>query len=246
MAVIIGNSSTVAVAFNNGPTIDYGIKSVDWNVGTNPNRLYTLGTGLGSCGTKEFAIIRQAACTVNFGVYAGVTPEVSLCPTEICQNSPASAVITIVPGVCGGVQVDTFNQMIFFNSYTYNKDRTTIAEEQWASTAYVSESVQNTGNCDIYTEPTPTFVIGGVAEGTLVGDTNLNDLQDLTGARLRADSCTVITSKGNVQAGPTSIGEYDITYHGTFRSIGNSIRWREGVKANASVTIALQPIYLGT
>jgi hypothetical protein len=243
--VIIGNSTSVSVAFNNGPTINEGFISTEWSTGTQPNRLYTLGMGFGSCGTKEFAIIRPAQLTVSFSIYGSITPEVSLCPTEICQNSPASAIITIVPGVCGNIQVDTFNHQVFFNSYSYSKDRTQFGSEVWQGMAYVSGEVQRTGNCNEYIQPEPDLVVAGVAEGTLVGDSSLVDLQSITGARIRDDACVATTTKGSVQANQMSIGEYEITYHSTFKSIGDSEFWMPGKKANASVTINLQDIYLG-
>lgn len=246
MAVIIGNSTQVSVAFNNSITVDEGFTSVDWSTGTQPNRLYSLGQGLASCGVKEFAVIRPAQRQVNFNIWGGLTPLLSLCPTEVCQNSPASAVITIVPGVCGSIQVETFNQMVFFNSYTYSKDRNQYATESWAGTAYVSDTIQTVGNCNEYPEAVPNLVVMGLAEGTLAGDTSVSELQDITGARLRDDSCTAVTTKGSVQASQMSIGEYETTYHGTFKSIGSSQGWLPEIKANASVTINLSPVYLGT
>jgi hypothetical protein len=246
--VIIGNSTRVSIAFNNATTVTDGIVSVEWNIGTQPNRLYTLGMGSAQCGVKEFATVRQAQVNVSFSIYGGVTPQLSTCATAVCANSPASAVVTVVPGICaaqGAPPVDTFNHQVFINSYSYSKDRVGMGTEQWQGSAYVSSSVVKVGNCNEYCEPEPTYVVLGIAEGTIEGETqDLTALQNVVGAQFRDDACIVTSARASVQASQTSIGEYMFTRHGTFKSIGGSTFWAPGVVGKASITLNLQPIYL--
>jgi hypothetical protein len=244
--VIIGNSTSVSITFNNSSTVTQGVISVEWNFGTQPNRLYTLGMGNSTCGVKEFATVRSAQVSVSFSIYGGITGTLSTCAPQICANSPASALVTIVPAVCGGTNVETFSRQVFVNSYSYNKDRNTFGQEQYSCNAYVGSSVQRTGVCDEYTEPEPDYVALGIAEGTLEGDSSQAELQSITGAQFRDDACIVTSTRGNVQASQMSIGELSTTYHGTFKNIGGSTGWAPGKIAKANVTLSLQPIYLGT
>jgi hypothetical protein len=246
VAVIIGNSTRVNIGFNGGGSATEGIVSVEWNSGSQPNRLYTLGMGSVACGVKEFATIRSAQVTVSFSIYGGITGAISTCASEVCANSPASAVVSIVPGVCGNASVPSFNHTVFINNYSYNKDRNTFGQEQYSCNAYISSSVQTVGTCNEYTEPEPTYVTLGIAEGTLEGDGSQGELESITGAKFRDDACIATTSRGSIQASQMSIGEAGTTYHGTFKSIGGSTGWAPGKIAKASVTLNLQPIYLGT
>jgi hypothetical protein len=246
VAVIIGSSTLVTLDFPGG-TINgsEGVSSVDWSYGTNVQRLYTLGMGVGACGPNEFGAIRSAEINVNFSIYGGVTPETSVCPLAECSDSPASVVVNIVPGACDET-VGSLSKQVFINSYSYSKDKTGVGVETYAGNAYMSvDDLEQQGGCDnICLEPEPTYVILGVAEGTI--ESEIDDAEAIVGAYFRDDACVVNTSKASVQAGPTSVGEYMITKHGTFQSIGNSQFCVPGVLARASVSLQLTPVYLGT
>jgi len=242
VSVIIGNSTLVTLDFPNGQVTE-GITSIEWNFGTNVNRLYTLGMGAGSCGPREFGSVRSAEVSVSFSIYGGITPETSTCPPAECANSPATVVVNIVPGTCDA-DVDGLSRAVFINSYSYSKDRVSFGTESWAGNAYVSPESVQTGTCNEYIEPEPTYVILGLAEGTIEGEGG--DIQATVGARFRDDACVVETTRASVQASNISIGEYMIVQHGTFQSVGNSLFWDPGVVAKANVSLTLQPVYISS
>jgi hypothetical protein len=247
MAVIIGSATSVSVQFTGGVgTITDGFSSVDWSYSSNIQRLYTLGGGSSDCGVNEFAQVKGADVSISFSLYGGLSPAVSTCAPTVCQNSPASAIVNIVPGICGGVSVAPINQLVFFTNYSYNKDKTGYGTETWQGTCYIEcdptelESRQ-------YCECAPTYVVLGLAEGTIEGEptANLADLETLTGARLRTVSQPMTSSRGSVQQGALSTGEYMKVWHGTFQSIGNSQGWNCGIVGKASVNISTQPVFTG-
>jgi hypothetical protein len=248
MAVIVGQSTIVRLS-----VADAGIVSVDWSSAANIDRLYTLGAGAGSCGPPEYATVRDSQITVNFSIYGGESSTISTCAADaagVCADSPATVIVTITPGVCSDVNIQGLvDQKVFINSYSYSKDRTAHGVEQWAGTAYVLP--EGTLGAHQYVKPLPNFVILGVAEGTIDCelDTITADLQDLVGAHFADDSIITTTYKANVAAQAISIGEHTFTHHGTFKNIGGSLFWdpvgSSGVKANASVSLTLQPIWTG-
>jgi hypothetical protein len=237
VAVIIGNSTSVVLSIASA-----GIQSVDWSAGGNTQRLYTLGGGYSQCGANEFAIIRSAEIQVNFSIYGGNTTPVSTCPLEGCANSPAVVTATIVPAICGGGSAQGLNsQPIFINSYSYSKERTKHGTESWAGTAYVTATALGPTE---YCEPVPSFVVLGIAEGTIEGDGE-DDLQELAGAYFRDSSPIQRLWKGQVQADQLGVGDFTFSDKGTFKQIGGSKFWdpNKPLRAKASVTLSLQPVY---
>jgi hypothetical protein len=246
MAVIIGSATIVNVQFVGGMTVSEGFKSIEWSYSSNVQRLYALGGGSSDCGVNEYAQIRGADVSISFSIYGGITPEVSTCAPAVCQNSPCSAIVNIIPASCG-VQIQPINEQVFFNSYSYSKDRNGPGVETWAGTAYI-ECDQSELGPNQHCECVPTYVILGLAEGTLEGEPDMSytELENITGARFRTISSPISTTKGSVQEGNLSLGEYSKTWYGTFRSVGNSMGWGCGSSGRANVSLALQPVYFGT
>ena len=241
MAVIIGNATTVSITLAGSP-VNEGITSIDWTRGGQPNKLWTLGS------RSPYAAIIPAQNTISFSVYGDITPSISL-EVEIssqapCPESPAKGVINITPAICGTANtVDAFSSEFYVTSYSYTKDRTNQGVETWQGNSYLLADVSGYSG-KVYAEPLPSVLAIGTAEGTLVGDDTQANLETITGAIVADDSITTEGEKGNVQAQALSIGEYETTYFGTFSHVGHGEFWAPGVKANANVTITLQPIYL--
>lgn len=248
MAVIVGKSTVVTLS-----VADAGIISVDWSTAANVERLYTLGGGQGSCGPPEYATVRDSQVTVNFSVYGGESTEISTCASDsggVCADSPATVIVSVVPGVCGNSAVEGLvDQKVFISSYSYSKDRTGHGTEQWSGNAYKRPA----GNLPTgqYVKALPNFVILGVAEGTIESEEAIvsNSIQDLVGAHYSDDAIITTTYKANVAAAEISLGEHVFIHSGTFKRIGGSQFWdpdgSSGVKASANVTLNLQPVYTG-
>ena len=249
MAIIIGQSTVVRLSIASA-----GVVSIDWSSAANIERLYTLGAGAGTCGPPEYATVRDSQTTVNFSIYGGESSTISTCASDaagVCADSPATVIVSITPGVCSDVNIQGLvDQKVFINSYSYSKDRTGHGTEQWAGNAYILPG----GNlvAHQYIKPLPNFVILGVAEGTIDCEegTVTTNLQDLVGAHFADDSIITVTYKANVAAqGAISLGEHTFSHHGTFKNIGGSQFWdpigSSGVKANASVTLTVQPVWTG-
>jgi hypothetical protein len=248
LAVIVGQSTVVQLSIASA-----GIISVDWSTSANVERLYTLGGGQGSCGPPEYATVRDSQVTVNFSIYGGESSQISTCASDaqgVCADSPATVIVSIAPGVCGDASVEGLvDQKVFINSYSYSKDRTTHGTEQWSGNAYKRPA--GTLPQGQYVKALPNFVILGVAEGTIETEnaTVSSSIQDLVGAHYSNDSIITTTYKANVAAAQISLGEHVFTHNGTFKNIGGSQFWdpngTSGVKASASVTLNLQPVYTG-
>lgn len=248
MAVIVGQSTVVRLSI-----ADAGIISIDWSTNSNVERLYTLGGGQGRCGPPEYATVKDSQVTVNFSLYGGESTEISTCASDaggVCADSPATVIVSVAPGACGNAQVDGLvDQKVFIGSYSYSKDRTAHGTEQWSGNAYRRPP----GNLPAgqYVKALPNFVILGVAEGTIDTEEAVasSTIQDLVGAHFADDSIIDTSYKANVAAAAISLGEHVFTHKGTFKSIGGSQFWdpdgSSGVKASASVTLNLQPVYTG-
>jgi hypothetical protein len=241
MAVIIGNSTVVSITLA-GSAVNEGITSVDWTHGSQPNKLWTLGS------RSPYAAIIPAQNSVSFSVYGDITPSIDLRVTvstaDPCPESPAKGIINITPAICGTANtVDAFSSDFYVTSYSYTKDRTNQGVETWQTNSYLLADVSGYSG-KVYAEPLPSIMAIGTAEGTLVGDDTQSNLESITGSIIEAGDITTIGEKGSVQAQALSIGEYETTYFGTFSHVGNSIFWAPGVKASSNVTINLQPIYL--
>lgn len=246
MAVIIGSATRVSIDFTGGTgAVSEGIASVDWSYSSNIQRLYALGGGYSECGVKEFAQVKGADVSISFSLYGGISPQVSTCAPQFCQNSPASAIVNIVPGICQ-ITVPAINQLVFFSNYSYNKEPTKMGTETWQGTCYIQCDSSELG-ADQYCECPPTYVVLGLAEGNIEGEPNANlaDLEVLTGARLRTSSNPMTSSRGSVQQSALSMGEYFKTWHGTFSSVGGSQGWNCGLRGKANINITSQPVYLG-
>lgn len=245
MAVVIGTATQVKLGFGRGaaPADTPGIVSVDWSFGSNINRLYTLGGGSQqTCGPKEFAAIRGAQIQISVNIYGGVTPALTTCAAQVCENSPAVIAVSIVPATCGTyVAEGVAGKLLYVSSYSYSKDRTQFGTETWQGSAYNTPPVEQ----GVYTEPEPTYVVLGLAEGTIDGEAaDYTALQSVVGAYFREGTVPVKTWKGQVQASAISVGEFSYIFNGTFKSIGGSTFWAPGVKATASVNLATQPVYV--
>lgn len=248
MAVIVGQSTVVTLSIATA-----GIISIDWSSSANIERLYTLGTGQGTCGPPEYATVQDSEIQVSFSIYGGNSTTLSTCASDAagaCADSPTKVIVSVSPGVCGNAGVQPLvDEEVFINSYSYSKDRTGNGKEDWSGSAYK----QPTGTLPAgqYVRPLPNFVILGVAEGTIETEeeTVTTDVQDLVGAHFADDSIIKTTYRANVAAAQISIGEHMFIHNGTFKSVGGSQFWdpvgSSGVMAKASVSLNLQPVYTG-
>jgi hypothetical protein len=137
--------------------------------------------------------------------------------------------------------------MIFFNNYSYSKERNKPGIETWQGSAYDSTPI-GTLPPNGYIECAPTYILLGLAEGTIDAEPSdsIASLESLTGARLRTAAVPMTTNKGSVQAGNLSLGEYTQTWYSTFQAVGGSESLSAtnlGKVAKASVTISTQPYY---
>jgi len=245
VAVVIGSATRVQLGFGKGASVGDvpGIVSVDWSFGSNINRLYTLGGGTQTCGPAEFASIRGANMQISINMYGGSSPEVSTCAGLVCENSPAVITVSIVPATCGTYTAESVaGKAVYISSYSYSKDRTQFGTETWQGSAYHTPVAET----NVYTEPEPTYVVLGIADGNLdtEEDTDWSSLETIVGARFRDNTTPTRHYKGQVQASQLSLGEFTYTFNGTFKSIGNSTLWSPGVKASASVNLTTQPVYV--
>jgi len=227
--VIIGQTTVVRVPFATD-----GIQSVNWTVGTNPNRLYTLGS------TAVFATIIPAQNTFNVTVYGGNSTAQSF-----ATGCAAGMSVSVVPGYCpnGPIQPVPFSSnTAVLTSYSYNKDYMGNGTETWNLTAFMKYP-GNLGT-KVYADDVPdTFAIG-MMEGTLQGDGDYTTLGNIAGANMVAGAI-IAGYTGNVQATAQSIGTYEQTWYGTFDKVGGSQFVHPGIKASANVTISQSPIYNG-
>lgn len=199
-----------------------------------------------SCGPKSYAVVLDSAVSVSFSLYGGISSSISTCANKTCADSPAMVTVSVTPGTCGGTVTGLNGQKVFISSYSYSKERGGHGTEQWQGNAYVLPA--STGGTNIYVKPLPSYVILGLAEGTIEGDGTRGSLEVMTGAVMDTSSPIAESERASVQASQISIGDHAKVYHGVFKSIGGSKFWdvtaTTSVLAKASVNLSLQPIWV--
>ena len=233
--VIIGQATQVRTFFAN-----VGIQSVNWTVGNNPNRLYSLGT------RAVYGATIPATNTFNVTVYGGVTDVIDYSGVTGCNN-PGQGQVSVAPAACtgGGVAppVTFVTNMASITSYSYTKDYFGHGTCTYNLTAYFKYPGALGNN--VFADDLPDAIAVGMLEGTLAGDFGMDLLGSTSGAHMVAGS-VVNGFTGNVQASAQSIGTYEQTWYGTFDKIGGGAFMKKGVKVTANVTIGQQAVYWST
>lgn len=241
IAVIIGQGTVVTTSI-----ASQGIISIDWSSGAGVERLYTLGQGMSSCGPVSYAVVLDSSVSVSFSLYGGISTSISTCANKTCADSPAMVTVSVTPGTCGSAISGLTGQKVFISSYSYSKERGGHGTEQWQGNAYKLPA--STGGSNVYVKPLPSYVILGLAEGTVEGDGTRASIETMTGAHMDTSSPIAQSERASVQASQISIGDHSIVYHGVFSSVGGSQFWdatgTSSVAAKASVNLSLQPIWV--
>lgn len=214
MAIIIGSATTV-VGFT-------GVQSVNWNLSPNVQRLWQLGSFI------PYDTIANVTQTLSVVVYGGGGPPINIVNATGCTESQTKFNCTITPAACdAGVEGPSGD--FYLTGYTYSKGNT-----------------QGPGTCtyngnqyvETPTNPLPSYVICGGAEGTRSTDFNIHGVvfdgpADATGFQ------------GSVSAGFPGIGNASTTEYGIVSAVGVSPSAIDnGKTANANVTVKHQPLWL--
>jgi len=258
--VILGKSTKAEIIFPDNTKVDYGIESIDFSYGANIQRLYAFGGSNIDCNINEYSTIQSSEIQINFNIYGGITPEVSLCVPDTCRNSDNRLIVTIIPAACFPTPV--INVLVFINSYSYTKERYQVGKESWSCTGYDSSILQNYKGA--YIQIPPTYTILNLAEGNIdVEDININigspgiasqdiiDIQNMVGAQFRnydLGRMPVKSYRGSASAGGMGLGEMTASIQGSFKAIGNSTGWdatNPALNAKANVSITNNKVYVG-
>ena len=236
MGVILGTMTHVIIG-----SVDTGFQSINWNINSQPNRLWQLGRW------QPYGTQVGVTITISVTAYAGALGTQSLAAATACIDSSAVRTITLNAAACDPTDAinETFANM-YITSYSYSKgDPVGFGTESWSfqkwldSDDYINSNWSPTNN-GIIQMPAPSYVLQGITEGNWSGDD-----QTIVGLAFYAGPYEVIGQQGSVSAGIPGIGNADTTHMGIVQSIGGGSIEAGGKIGQASASIPHQPLYVG-
>ena len=245
MGIIIGGMTAVSVTFASQGLVTEGFQSVNWNINMQPNRLWQLGswdpfkTQVGK--TVSVSFTTYAARDSNGSMYPNLIQPITLSPSETCENSNATAHVTINVAACGPTsEVGVDLQNMYLTSYSYAKgDPIGFGTESWSFQTWVGSSVTGDEFIEIMD---PTYVLQGRAEGSYSG--NVGTSEEDMGISMEDDG-QVTGQQGSVSAGFPGVGNANDTILGLIDRVGGGRLDAAGQTGQSSATIPHQPLYIG-
>lgn len=239
MAIILGSMTTVDI---DGGTD--GFQSISWNTQVQNNKLWSIGQWVPW--TTQVSVTE----TVNVTSYAGVIPALSsLAPSNSCDDSTATKVVTISPEVCAGAITGIDGETFFVTSYSYSKsDPNSFGTESWSLQRWIASNTAEyesgtPGDANsVIGQGAPNFVLQGISEGTYSNDGMTPAQVGVAGGSLGAPS-----TQGSVSAGFP--GQGNVTVQETVTqptSVGGGVVVvpAGGGIGQSSITIPHQPLFV--
>lgn len=217
MGVIIGAGTIVDM--NGGhPT------QVSWEIRPNIQRAYVLG----SWAPYDPAEIKSPTETLNITLYSGNTPSYDTSPSTSCVNAN-QLFASVFPAGCSTSDMGPSSTYWYVTSYSFSKgDARQPGQESWSMMNYVT-----LGDSAVVL---PTYVLRGIAEGSVTGDP---PDQAMVGVFFNGSISEGTT--GSVSAG--QIGRADRQQTAVVSRVGNS-NSGSGDIGQGNASIPYTPLYL--